>query len=183
VIARSGLVVGQLAMSVVLLAGAVLLIRSYQQLQRVDLGIRTDGVLTLDLFVPPARQPDPAIARRTLATIEDRLATTSGVVVAGAISALPLATGGGRDDFVIEGRAMPGPGAPKWNAGYVMATPQLFGALGIPLKRGRLIADTDTAGTPLVAVINEAAARLYWSGDDPVGKTIRYYPRESSPSI
>ena len=183
VVARSGLVVAQLAMSVILLAGAVLLIRSYQELRRVDLGIQTEGLLTFDVFVPPARQPDPAVARRTLAAIETRLATTPGVQVAGAISALPLASGGGRDDFVIDGRAMPAPGAPRWNAGYVMATPQLFRAFGIPLKRGRLIAHSDTSGTPLVAVINETAARLYWSGDDPLGKTIRYYPRETSPSI
>ena len=69
-------------------------------------------MLTFDVFVPPARQPDPAAARRTLAAIEARLATTPGVVVAGAVSDLPLASGGGRDDFVIEGRAMPPPGAP-----------------------------------------------------------------------
>ena len=64
-----------------------------------------------------------------------------------------------------------------------MATPRMFRALGIPLKRGRLLADSDVAGASLVAVINETAARLYWSGDDPIGKTIRYYPQETSPSI
>ena len=53
----------------------------------------------------------------------------------------------------------------------------------IPLKRGRLLADSDVEGQPLVAVVNESAARLYWPGDDPVGRTIRYYPRETSPSI
>jgi putative ABC transport system permease protein len=182
-VARSGLAVAQLAVSVILLAGAVLLIRSYQQLQRVDLGIRTDGVLTFDVFVPPARQPDPATARRTLAAIEGHLATTPGVVAAGAVSALPLASSGGGDDFVIEGRAMPPPGAPRWNARYLMATPRMFRALSIPLKRGRLLGDGDVAGAPLVAVINETAARLYWSGGDPIGKTIRYYPQETSPSI
>ena len=64
-----------------------------------------------------------------------------------------------------------------------MATPRMFRAFGIPLKRGRLLGDGDVAGRPLVAVINETAARLYWSGDDPIGKTIRYYPQETSPSI
>jgi putative ABC transport system permease protein len=183
VVARSALVVAQLAVSVILLAGALLLVRSYLELRRIDLGIQTDGVLTFDVFVPQARQPDPAAARRTLAAIEARLAATPGVGVAGAISALPLASGGGRDDFIIEGRAMPPPGSPAWNGSYVMATPRMFPALGIPLKRGRLLSDGDVAGTPLVAVINETAARLYWSGDDPIGKSIRYYPRETSPSI
>ena len=64
-----------------------------------------------------------------------------------------------------------------------MATSRLFPALGIPLKRGRLLAESDGPGRPLVAVINETAARLYWSGDDPIGRAIRYYPQETSPSI
>jgi putative ABC transport system permease protein len=59
----------------------------------------------------------------------------------------------------------------------------MFRALGIPLKRGRFLDEGDIIGRPLVAVINETAARLYWSGDDPIGKTIRYYPQETSPSI
>lgn len=64
-----------------------------------------------------------------------------------------------------------------------MATPRLFEALRIPLERGRLLADGDTAGSPPVAVINQTAARLYWPGEDPVGRTIRYFPQETSPSI
>ena len=180
---RSILVAGQLALSVILLVGALLLIRSYQRLQQVDLGVEPDHVLTFDLFIPPARQLDPAAARRTLAAIEDRLAATPGVEIAGAISGLPLVSAGGADSFVIEGRAAPPPGAPAWNARYLMATPRLFRAFGIALKRGRLLAESDVAGRPLVAVINETAARLYWSDDDPIGKTIRYYPQETSPSI
>ena len=61
------------------------------------------------------------------------------------------------------------------NGGYIVVL--------IPLKRGRLLAEGDVAGRPLVAVINETAARLYWSGDDPIGRTIRYYPQETNPSI
>ncbi len=64
-----------------------------------------------------------------------------------------------------------------------MATPQMFRALRISLKRGRLLGDIDAAGQPLVAVINETAARLYWRDEDPVGKTIRYFPEDTSPSI
>ncbi len=180
---RSALVIGQLAVSVVLLAGAVLLVRSYQQLQRVDLGIDPHRVLTFSLSIPPARQDDAAAARRTLLAIEDRLMTVPGVETAGAVSNLPLASGGPPDDFVIEGRAAPPPGAPAWNARYLMATPRLFRALGITLKRGRLISESDVPGQPAVAVVNETAARLYWPGEDPIGRTIRYYPTETSPSI
>ena len=183
VAARSVLVIGQLAVSVILLVGALLLIRSYQRLQQVDLGITPEHVLTFTISVPPGRVPDAAAARRMLAAIETRLAATPGVEVAAAMANLPLASAGPPDDFVIEGRAAPAPGAPAWNARYLMTTPRTFHALGIPLRRGRLLDDRDAPGQPLVAVINETAARLYWSGDDPIGRTIRYYPQETSPSI
>jgi putative ABC transport system permease protein len=183
VAARSVLVVAQLALSIVLLVGAVLLIRSYQNLQRVELGFDPERLLTFTLSVPPGRQQDPIVARQTLAAIEDQLASVPGAESAGAISNLPLASAGPPDDFVIEGRPSPAPGSPAWNARYIMATPSVFAALRIPLKRGRLLAESDAPGRPFVAVINETAARLYWPGDDPVGRTIRYYPQETSPSI
>jgi predicted permease len=183
VAARSLLVVSQLALSVILLVGALLLMRSYRELQQVDLGIDPEHVLTFSVSVPPGRQRDPAAARRSLSAIEARLAATPGVQSAGAVSNLPLASGGPPDDFSIDGRSAPPPGAPSWNARYIMATPRLFPALGIQLKRGRLLAESDVPGQPLVAVINETAARLYWPNDDPVGRTIRYYPVEKNPSI
>jgi predicted permease len=182
VFARSALVVGQLALSVVLLAAAILLVRSYQHLQRVDLGIDPAGVLTFTLSVPPARQPDDAGARQLLVSIEERLAAVPGIEAVGLISALPLNSAGPPDDFIIDGRAAP-QGGPAWNARYLMATPGTFRALRVPLRRGRLLTDSDAASQPLVAVINETAARTYWPGDDPVGRTIRYYPRETSPAI
>jgi len=177
------LVISQLALSVILLVGALLLIRSYLQLQQVNLGIEPSHVLTFSASIPAGRERDPAVARRRLSAIEDQLAATPGVEVAGAISSLPLVWAGPPDSFVIEGRPEPVSGAPAWNARYLMTTPRMFPALGIPLKRGRLITEDDIVGRPLVAVINETAARLYWSGDDPIGKTIRYYPQETSPSI
>ena len=183
VTARSVLVISQLALSVILLVGALLLIRSYQKLQQVDLGIEPDQTLTFSVFIPEGREGDAAAARRKLAAIEDQLAATPGVEVAGAISNLPLESAGAADNFVIEGRPEPPPGSPQWNARYLMATPRMFRALGISLKRGRLLEEGDVTGRPFVAVINETAARLYWSGDDPIGKTIRYYPQETNQSI
>jgi predicted permease len=183
VAARSALVVAQLALSVVLLTGALLLVRSYELLQRVDIGLDADRVVTFGLTVPEGRQPDSGAARRLLQSIEERVARVPGAAAAGAISDLPLASAGPPDDFIIEGRAAPEAGAPAWNARYLMTTPGVFGALRIPLKRGRLFTDGDTAGSPLVALINESAARLYWPDQDPVGRLIRYYPRETSPSL
>jgi putative ABC transport system permease protein len=182
VAARSALVIGQLALSVILLVGALLLIRSFQRLQQVDLGIEPDHVLTFTVTIPRARQDD-ASARRTLEAIEDRLAVTPGVEIAGAISALPLASPQAHWAFKIEGRPEPPPGETPWAARYLTATPQMFHALGIPLKRGRLLDKSDIAGRLSVAVINETAARLFWSGDDPIGRTIRYYWQEANSSI
>jgi predicted permease len=181
--ARSGLVVAQLALSIVLLVGTLLLIRTYQHLQRVNLGIDVDRVLTFTLSLPEGRQADEMAARRTLGEIATRLGALPGVETAAAISDLPLLSAGPPDDFVIEGREAPPAGAPAWNARYILVTPRLFEALRIPLKRGRLVSEHDVPGQPLVAVINETAARLYWGDADPIGRTIKYYPRETSPSI
>ena len=171
--ARSVLVITQMALSVILLVGAALLIRSYQRLQQVDLGIEPDHVLTFNVNIPRARQEDAA-ARRTLEAIEDRLTATPGVEVAGAISYLPIASVEPQWAFDIDGRPQPPPGERFWQMGCLTATPQVFPALGIPLKRGRLLAKSDVAGRPSVAVINETAARIFWPDEDPIGRTIRY---------
>jgi putative ABC transport system permease protein len=181
VVARSALVVSQLAVSVVLLVGALLLIRSYQRLQQVDLGVQPDRVLAFTVIIPRARQED-VVARRTLETIADRLSALPGVESVGGMSSLPLAAAGPLFAFRIEGRPDPAPGETPWNARYLTVMPQVFQTLRVPLKRGRLLAESDRDGQPLVAVINEAAAR-FWSGDDPVGRTIRFNPQETNRSI
>jgi len=164
---------------VILLAGALLLIRSWQRLQQVDLGIQPDRVLAFNVSIPPGRQPDGAMARRTLAAIEDRLTGAPGVEIAGAISNLPLASAGPPDGFVIEGRPEMPAGAFGPSARFLMATPRMFRALGMRLKRGRLLAEGDAPGRPLVGVINETAVHRYWPGEDPIGRTIRYNPQQS----
>ena len=180
VVARSVLVVAQLAVSVMLLVGALLLIRAYERLQQVDLGLQSDRVLTFGIVIPRAHQEDAA-AKRTLETIEDRLAAMPGAERVGGMSALPLAWAGPLWAFNIEGRPEPSPGETPRSARYITVMPGAFQALRIPLKRGRLLDERDVAERPFVAVINETAARLYWADDDPIGRTIRFgaSPRES----
>ncbi len=182
VLARAVLVVAQLAVSVILLVGALLLIRAYQRLQHVDLGVRADRVLTFGIIIPHAHQEDIA-ARRTLEAIEARLLATPGVESVGGMSSLPLAGAGPLFAFRIENRPEPGPGETPWNVRYLTVMPGVFRTLSVPLKRGRLLDNGDIEGRPLVTVINEAAARLYWPGDDPVGHTIRFNPQATNPSI
>jgi putative ABC transport system permease protein len=174
------LVVAQLAVSVMLLVGALLLIRAYERLQQVDLGLQPDRVLTFGIVIPRAHQEDAA-AKRTLETIEDRLAAMPGVESVGGMSALPLAAAGPLWAFNIEGRPEPSPGETPSSARYITVMPGAFQTLRIPLKRGRLLDERDVAERPFVAVINETAARLYWADDDPIGRTIRFgaSPRES----
>jgi predicted permease len=176
------LVVGQLAVSVILLVGALLLIRAYQRLQQVDLGVQSDRVLTFGIVIPPAHQED-LVARRTLDAIDARLSATPGVESVGGMSSLPLAGAGPLFAFRIEDRPDPRPGETPWNVRYLTVMPHVFQTLRVPLKRGRLLHEGDIDGRPLVAVINEAAARLYWPGGDPVGRTIRFNPQETNPSI
>jgi predicted permease len=171
--ARSALAISQIALSVILLAGALLLIRSFQRLQQIDLGMKPDHALTFAVTIPRARQ-DAAAAKRTLEAIEDRLTATPGVEVAGAISYLPIASVEPQWSFDIDGRPQPPPGERFWQMSYLTATPQVFPALGIQLKRGRLLAKSDVAGRPSVGVINETAARFFWPDEDPIGRTIRY---------
>jgi predicted permease len=173
VMARSVLVVAQLAVSVMLLVGALLLIRAYERLQQVDLGLQPDRVLTFEIVIPRAHQEDAA-AKRTLETIEDRLAALPGVEGVGGTWALPLASAGANWGFNIEGRPEPSQGESHANARSLIVMPGVFQALRIPLKRGRLLDERDVAERPFVAVINETAARLYWAGDDPVGSTFRF---------
>jgi putative ABC transport system permease protein len=138
-------------------------------------------VLTFTIIIPRARQEDVA-ARHTLEALEDRLSVIPGVESVGGMSSLPLAAAGPLFAFRIEGRSEPTPGETPWNARYLTVMPQVFRALRVQLKRGRLLAESDRDGRPLVGVINEAAAR-FWSGDDPVGRTIRFNPQETNPSI
>jgi putative ABC transport system permease protein len=176
VVARSALVVGQLAVSVMLLVGALLLIRAYERLQEIELGLQADRVLTFGIIIPSAHQEDAA-AKRTLETIEGRLAALPGAERVGGMSALPLASAGPVWGFTIDRRPEPSPGATPRSARYLAVTPGAFQTLRIPVKRGRLLDERDVAEQPFVAVVNETAARHYWADDDPIGATIRFNAR------
>ena len=107
--------------------------------------------------------------------LQQRLAALPGVASVGAITNLPLQSAGAADDFQIEHAPPPAAGEPARNARFLMVTPGALESLGVPLRRGRLISDRDAQGQPLVAVINETAAHLYWRSEDPIGRRIRYY--------
>ena len=169
------LVVAEVAFSVMLIVCAGLLLRSYENIRSVDLGLDAEGVYTVGQALPASTYADPPAVYAFYASLIERLAALPGVESAGAISNLPLRGGsGGMNDFAIDGRPQPRPGEPTWNAGHVMVTPGYFETMRTPLIEGRLIDASDVPDGPRVAVINEEAARRYWPGESPVGRRVRH---------
>ncbi|WP_338867546.1 ABC transporter permease [Myxococcus stipitatus] len=170
---RTMLVVGQVALAVVLLVGAGLLIRGFGSLREVRPGFDANGVHVVRLSLPDGRYGDPAALERFHHQVEERVRALPGVTAAGFTPALPMELGPSLG-FAIEGKYEgTDDGAGVGHGEYRAVSPGYFTTLGLRLVRGRLLADTDRAEAQPVVVINETAARKYWPGEDPVGKSIR----------
>ncbi len=169
---RQVLVIGQTAIAVVLLVAAGLLVKSFVRLTSVPSGIETDRVLTTRIALPDTRYPDRAAITAFFGELLARVRALPGVRAAGAASGLPLAVFSGDWGFDIEGRSRVNgrrPGAADW----FVVTPGYFESLGVPLRRGRLPADSDTSAAPPVVFVNETTARVLFPSTDPIGKRIR----------
>ena len=167
-IVRRGLVVFQMASSVVLALGAGLLIRSLIELNRIDLGFNPSHVLSAQIQLSPTGYPQSADTVRFYRELVDRAGALPGVTTAGAVRILPLARDIGDWSIVIEGR--PRVAGENPNGDFQTATPGYFEAMGIPLVRGRFITAADREDAPLVVVINETMANRYWPGEDAIGQ-------------
>ncbi len=166
---RRMLVVVEVALAMILLAGSGLLIRSFGKLMTVDRGFRAEHVLTLRLTIPSGgeQQSMPAFYTELL----DRLRALPGVVDASLNSCPPLGGGCFRTPIEFPDRARVD-GAPRQGVRVSWATPTWFATVLTPLERGRFFASTDRAGAPNVALINEAAARAFWPSENPLGKRV-----------
>lgn len=170
--ARRGLIAAEVALSLILLVGAGLLLRSFARLVRVDPGFsRPAQVLTLQLALPLARYPEG-----TQIPFYDRLyarvAALPGVEHVGGVNILPLSGGYSCDAVQIEDH--PVPEAQRPCAEARSASPGYFSAMGIPHIRGRVFEHRDTVDSPSVAVISETMARRFWPGEDPIGRRFTY---------
>ncbi len=164
---RNAMVVTEVALSLVLLAGAGLLIRSFWRLQQVDTGFRTEQLLTMRLFPPESTYPNDLRAATFYEDLLQRVGSLPGVKDAAAASGVPI---GGRN----AGTAMQTEGRPgSRGAQFRVVSPGYFRTLGIRLVRGRFLGDSDQEQTTPVAVINETMARAYWPNEDPLGRRIR----------
>jgi putative ABC transport system permease protein len=163
---RGALVVAEIAISLVLLVGAGLTIRSFEKVQQVSAGFTPDHVLTFGVSLPSARYPAPEQKAEFWQRALDGLRGIPGVEVAGATSRLPLLPGNSTRGLTI--RSLP-PGV-QASAHYRTASPDYFRAMRIPLLRGRLFDEADRESRPLVAIISASAAQRFWPSRDPIGE-------------
>ena len=167
--ARRALVVAEVALSVMLLAGAGLLIRSFNRLMNVDPGFRTDHSISFALSLPQAKYPSPELQNGFMTQLLDRLQALPGVQASGAALGMPLTNFGFDFTFEIAGRAPLKP-QDQPSAEVRVATPGYFAAMGIPIVKGRGIQVTDRPGAPGAIVITQTAARQFFPHEDPIGK-------------
>ncbi len=171
--ARRALVIAEVALSVMLLAGAGLLIRSFSRLMDVDPGFRTEHSVHFGLSLPRAKYPTQALRATFMTNLLERVRALQGVQSAGASFGMPLTPFGFMLTFTITGRPPVRP-ADQPAASIRMATPGYFKAMGIGMVRGRDFTDADRIGAPKVLLITQAAANKFFPGEDPLGKTIEF---------
>ena len=167
---KTGLLVAEVALSFVLLAGAGLLIRSFNRLASLNTGVDTINVLAMDLPISLTEFTNSTALTNYLKEVTDKVRSVPGVREA-AITNKPPMEGVGGAPFQIEGRDnLPYPQRPI--CGFKMVSPKYFDTVGMRLMKGRGLDEGDVAGTVPVTVINETMAKTYFKGEDPIGKRI-----------
>jgi predicted permease len=175
---RSLLIVSEFALSLMLLIGAGLLIRSFVRLQNVSPGFTADGVLTIQLAAnDPKYRKDDKAAANFYREIEARIAHLPGVVAEGVVSVLPLTGSVGWGGINVEGYTPP-PGQ-ELQVDLRNASTDYFRAMRIPLIKGRFFSEHDTADMPRVVIIDEKFARRFWPNGDAVGKHLWFDPKQT----
>lgn len=166
---RRGLVVAEVALSLTLLIGAGLLIRSVGRLQGVSPGFDPSNVLVFNLNLPTVKYPTDTSEFLFASQLGPRLNAIPGVKAAGVTSVLPFGGGWSTGSLDIENLVTP-PGQNGPWGDFRIVSPKFFDALRIPLKRGRMFNASDVNGAPLVSVIDEVFAKKYFPHSDPIGK-------------
>jgi predicted permease len=167
---RNALVVAQTAMAVALLGVAGLLIRSYLLVQNQNPGFSSDNVLSATIDLPRNRYPDNASQTRFYERLLEQVRALPGVKTVGLVDNMPFSGNNGSGSYLVEGRDLNG--GPMPHAYQQVVDEDFFKALRIPVLAGRTFDPRETAGTPLVAVVDEILARKYFPGQNPIGKRI-----------
>ncbi len=170
---RSALVVAQVSLALVLLVGAALLVVTVQRLSSIEPGFEPEQALTFQLPIPAAKYPDQARHTAHVERVIGGLEVLPDVRAVGTVYFLPLGQGDVSGDFRIEGTPPHAPGREPY-AGYRVVGGDFFAAMGIPLRRGRLLDANDRTGAPPAAVVNEAFVRRHLRGGDPLGQRVTF---------
>ncbi|HYP29657.1 MAG TPA: ABC transporter permease [Blastocatellia bacterium] len=170
---RSLLVVAEVSLSLVLLIGTGLIIKSFVQLLRVDPGFNPQNVVTMTVDIPDSKYPSDEKQREFYRQVLGRIKALPGAETVGAVSELPLGGGEEVDGFIIEGRPVPTTLTDMPLGDQRVIDENYFDAMRIPLVSGRNFNERDTVKAPLVTIISRGLARRYFPGEDPVGKRIK----------
>jgi putative ABC transport system permease protein len=170
---RSVLVISEVSLALVLLVCAALMVTSFLRMLNVNLGFEPKNVLTMQTSLLQDRYPEDAQVNTFYKRTIDQVRNLPGVEYAGATSNLPLGGSNKVRGLEIEGIPTPAPGQSTPAANYRMVSPDYFKAMGISLVKGRYFTEQDTENGPPVVVINNALAKRYFSGADPLSKLIR----------
>jgi putative ABC transport system permease protein len=168
---REWLVGAEIVLTLILVIGSGLLIRSFQQLRAIDLGVAPEGLSTLQLALQPEEYRTPAQQTAMYRQLLQGLTALPGVRSAAISTSFPLVGEDGATRFSIPGRPLPGSGA-RPSAKFEAVSPGYFHTLGIPLRQGRDLGERDGADAPGVVVVDEAMVRQFWPGENPVGRNL-----------
>jgi putative ABC transport system permease protein len=168
---RATLVICETALSLLLVAAAGLLLRSFAQILKVDPGFRPDGVLTLRVALPDAVYSKPEQVRGFYNELIERVQRLPGVQFAGAVSGLPLSGQGGSGTTTIDSQSVPMEDTTP-EADQRVVSSGYFKAMGISLVRGRFFEARDSDTAPPVTIVDESLAQTYWPNQDPIGKRL-----------
>jgi putative ABC transport system permease protein len=181
----NALVVGQIGLTVVLLTGASLLLKSYWKLAHVDTGLRSSGVFTTDLSWPTVdgTSVNSAEVLRISRRLLEQVSMLPGVEAAALIDTLPVRDHAADGNFEIEGRPLPADPHQNPDAYYRLATSQYFRAFGIPILKGRAFDEADDRSQEQVAVVNQSFVREFFPSGDAIGKRIRFFGFDAKPQF
>ena len=169
---RNVLVGVEVALAVIVLAGAGLMIKSMGRLLGVDPGLDPSNVVVMEIALPQEDFYGPAVRTSFCRDLDRHVGSLPGVTRVGAISHLPLSGASAGRALTIEGRPVV-TRDDRASASYRLTCPGYFSALGIPLLRGRDFTHTDATAAPGVVIINESLARMYWKDQDPIGRRMK----------
>jgi putative ABC transport system permease protein len=170
---RGLLVVSEIALSVVLLVGAGLMVKSFWMLTRTNPGFNPDSILTMGLSLTGERYRQEQPVFTFYRDLVERVRNLPGVNAAAVVNYLPLGGSNSSSSFLIEGVPEPPPGQ-EFGGRYRVCSPDYFSTMGINVLRGRAFTEQDTADSKPVIIVSDTLARRYWPDQDAVGKRMRF---------